>query len=301
LKGELNSEHEIDGVLDDGRAQVVLVIPTDFDQKLARGEAVDVQIDIDGSNSNSATTALGYVSGITQQYSQLVTTTALMRSGLTGVKLPIDFRTRVWYNPELRSTKFLVPGIMVQILLLMTVLSTALSIVREKERGTMEQLEVSPLHPLEIILGKTAPYIVLSLIGALTVLFMGWFLFDVPIRGSWLLLMLATVLFLFDGLGMGLLISTFAGTQRAAFQFSGLLSTLPSMMLSGFMFPLRNMPIPVQIVSYIIPARYFLPILREIIIKGTGLAVFWPQILFLIGFGAVVLYLSTSRLRRQMS
>jgi ABC-2 type transport system permease protein len=301
LKGELSSEREIDRVLDDSRAQVVLVIPTDFDRKLIRGEAVNVQVAIDGSNSNSAASALGYVSGIVQEYSQQVTVKAMMHSGLTGVTLPIDYRPRVWFNPELKSTRFLVPGIIVQILLMLTVLSTSLSIVREKERGTLEQLIVSPLHPLEVILGKTVPYIILSLTASLVVLTMGWLLFGVPVRGNCLLLLLATVVFLFDGLGMGLFVSTIAGTQRAAFQFSNVVATLPSFMLSGFMFPLRNMPVPIQIVSYIFPARYFLPILRGIILKGASLAVFWPELLFLVVFGAVVLMLSTWRLGRQMS
>jgi ABC-2 type transport system permease protein len=183
----------------------------------------------------------------------------------------------------------------------MTVISTSLSVVREKERGTMEQLVVSPLHPLEVILGKSVPYIILSFIGAAVIVFCGWLLFGVAVKGSWLLLFLATGLFLAGGLGMGLLISTIANTQRMAYQFSGLLTMMPSFLLSGWIFPLRNMPVPVQIVSYIIPARYFLPILRSIIVKGVGLADFWPQMVFLLVFAVAVIALSTARLRRQMA
>ncbi|HTW92228.1 MAG TPA: ABC transporter permease [bacterium] len=301
LSRYLSSERGVDEVLDGGLAQVVLVVPAGFADSLARGSNVAVQLAVDGSNSNTASTVIGYSGAIMQAYSEQLTTAALVRIGRTNLALPIDYRPRVWYNPELNSASFLIPGIIVQILLLMTVTSTSLSVVREKERGTMEQLVVSPLHPLQVILGKSVPYIVLSLIGATVIVLCGWLLFGVAVKGSWLLLFLATGLFLAGGLGMGLLISTIAGTQRMAYQFSGLLTMLPSFLLSGWIFPLRNMPIPVQVVSYIIPARYFLPILRAIIIKGVGLSTFWPQMVFLLVFAVATISLSTARLRRQMS
>ena len=301
LRFYLAGSNEVDAVLDDGRAQVVLVIPPDFADHLSRGDQVDVQINLDGSNSNSAATALGYVSAITADYSEQIRTRALKRVGMTSVALPIDYRPRVWYNPELRSARFLVPGIIVQILLIMTVISTSLSVVREKERGTMEQIIVSPLLPIEVIIGKCIPYVLLSMIGAAIVLMMGWLLFAVAVKGSILLLSLSMLVFLIGGLGMGLLISTVTGTQRAAFQMSALLTMLPSILLSGFIFPLRNMPIPIQVVSYLIPARYFLPILRGIIVKGTGLVTYWREMVFLVAFAVAVISLSTVRLRRQMS
>jgi len=297
----LASEHEVDQILDGGQAQVVLVVPAGFADSLARGSNVAVQVAVDGSNSNTASTVIGYAGAIMQSYSEGLRTTALSRIGRTNVALPIDYRPRVWYNPELRSTSFLVPGIIVQILLLMTVISTSLSIVREKERGTMEQLVVSPLHPLQVIVGKSVPYVVLSFIGATVVVLSGWLLFGVPVKGSWFWLFVATTAFLAGGLGMGLFISTIAGTQRMAYQFSGLLTMLPSFLLSGFIFPLRNMPIPVQVVSYIIPARYFLPVLRAIIVKGVGIEAFWPQMVFLVVFAIAVIGLSTARLKRQMA
>jgi ABC-2 type transport system permease protein len=244
---------------------------------------------------------LGYVGAIAQGYSANIQMAALLRVGLTNVALPIDYRPRVWYNPELRSANYLIPGIIVQILMLMTVISTSLSVVREKERGTMEQLVVSPLHPFEVIVGKCAPYILLSLFGAAVVVLFGWFLFGVAVKGSLLLLFVVTLAFVIGGLGLGLLISTLANTVRVAYMFAGLLTMMPSFLLSGWIFPLRNMPIPVQIVSYIIPARYFLPTLRAIIVKGVGLSAFWPQLVFLVVFAVVVLTLSTARLRRQMS
>ena len=301
LRPAVPDERAIDKILDTGRAGVVLVIPPGFDRQLARGRAAVVQVDIDGSNSRSASIALGYVAAICQDFSQHIQTAALVRAGMHSVALPVDYRPRVWYNPELKSAKFLIPGIIVQILLIMTVISTALSIVREKERGTMEQLTVSPLRPLEVIFGKTVPYLALSLVGAGVVLFVGRALFGVAVKGNWILLFLSLLVFLVCGLAMGLLISTIANSQRAAYQLSALLTMLPSILLSGFIFPIRNMPIVIQIVSYIIPARYFLPVLRDIILKGVGLSVFWPQMLFLTVFAVVVLILSTFRLRRQMS
>ena len=301
LSRYLGDSHGVDEVLDHGQAQVVLVIPTDFARRLLQSENVDVQINVDGSNSNTASTVLGYVGAIAQEYSTNIRTAALMRIGLTSFALPIDYRPRVWYNPELRSANYLIPGIIVMILLLMTVISTSLSVVREKERGTMEQLVVSPLHPFEVIAGKCAPYIVLSLFGAAVVVLFGWFLFGVAVKGSWLLLFLVTLTFIIGGLGLGLLISTIANTLRVAYMFAGLLTMLPSFLLSGWIFPLHNMPVPIQIVSYIVPARYFLPTLRAIIVKGVGLSAFWPQLVFLAVFAIVVLTLSTARLRRQMT
>ena len=301
LRGYLERESDIDEALDAGRVQCVLVIPPGFTQQLTRGATAEVQVNVDGSNSNSAAAVLGYVNAICLDYAGRVRATALLRAGLSGIAMPIDYRPRVWYNPELKSARFLIPGIMVQILLIMTVISTSLSVVREKERGTMEQLVVSPLGPAEVILGKTVPYLGIAFIGVGIVLFVGWALFGVAVKGSWFLLFGATLVFLVGGLGMGLLISTLTGTQRSAFQLSALLTMLPSILLSGFIFPLRNMPIPIQVVSYLIPARYFLPVLRGIILKGTGLSAFWPDLVFLVGFAILTLVLSTGRLRRQMS
>jgi ABC-2 type transport system permease protein len=301
LSGYLEREAEIDEVLDQGRVQVVLVIPTGFEASLGRGEEVEVQANVDGANSNSAAAVLGYINAICLDYAGRVRTRALARAGLGGLAMPIDYRPRVWYNPELKSARFLIPGIMVQILLILTVVSTSLSLVREKERGTMEQVVVSPLRPIEVILGKTGPYLFISLIGSGIVLLTGWLLFGVVVKGSWLLLFVSLLVFLVGGLGLGLLISTLTSTQRSAFQLSALLTLLPSIILSGFIFPIRNMPIPIQAASYLIPARYFLPVLRGIIIKGTGLTAFWPDLLFLVAFAVLMLGVSTVRLRRQMS
>jgi ABC-2 type transport system permease protein len=183
--------------------------------------------------------------------------------------------------------------------MLTAVISTSLSVVREKERGTMEQILVSPIQPLELILGKTIPYVFLSLLSAYLILLVGYVLFDVSIKGSQVQLFLVTILFLFVALGMGLFISTIASSQQVAFQLSGIIVMLPSFLLSGFVFPIRNMPVAVQIFTYFIPARYFLVALRSIILKGVGLRGFWSDVLFLFLFGILMLSLSWVRMRKK--
>jgi drug efflux transport system permease protein len=301
LYQELNSAEEIDELLNKGRVLVAIVIPADFTSGITMGKNVRVQVIVDGSNSNTASTAVGYVTGVVQNYSSRLLTDVLMRYGRSHGAVPIDYRPRVWYNPELRSTLFLIPGIIVITLLLMSVVSTSLSVVREKERGTMEQIIVSPIRPLDVILGKTIPYAIFSLLGSVIVLLVSALLFNVWVKGNWLLLYLATFFFLMGGLGLGLLISTLTSTQQGAYSFSGLLTMMPSVILSGWIFPIRNMPIPIQVVTYLIPARYFLPILRGIIVKGVGLSAYWEQMLFLVAFATIIIFLSTMRLRRQMS
>ena len=244
---------------------------------------------------------MGYVNAFCGDYSNKILGVALARMGVTELPLAIDYRTRVWYNPELRSAKFLIPGLIAIILLIMTVVSTSLSVIREKERGTMEQIVVSPVQPVDVILGKTIPYVFSSLIGAIIVLVVGAVLFGVVVRGSWLLLFVATLLFLVGGLGLGLLISTLTDNQRGAYMLSALVTLLPSVILSGFIFPIRNMPVAIQAASYLVPARYFLPILRSVIIKGAGLSACWQEVLFLIGFALLMIALSTTRLERRMS
>jgi ABC-2 type transport system permease protein len=300
LRRQLDDPRKIDELLDEGRVQAVLVVPSDFSLRLARGQEAQVQINLDGSNSNAAATVLGYANAIAQDYSSRILTDALLRTGRSNAALPIDYRPRVWYNPELKSARFLVPGLIAIILMIMTVVSTSLSIVREKERGTMEQMIVSPVQPIELILGKTVPYVFSSLVGAAVVLLVGWVLFGVAVKGSWLLLFVATLLFLIGGLGLGLLLSTLTDSQQGAYMLSALVTMLPTVILSGFVFPIRNMPVLIQAVSYLVPARCFLPILRGIILKGVGLSAFWGQILFLAGFALVMMLLSTIRLQRQM-
>jgi len=299
LKYYLNSAREIDELMGEESVRVAVVVPQDFSERLLAGREAIVQVIVDGANSNAAVTAIGYVNAIVQNYSTKTLTNALMRIGQSGLSMPIDYRPRVWYNPELRSAKFLVPGLIVFILMITTVISTSLSVVREKERGTMEQIIVSPIKPVELILGKTIPYIFISLIATVVILLVSYFLFDVVIKGSYLLLFIVTLIFLTGGLGLGLLISSIAETQQLAFMLAVIVTALPTFILSGFVFPIRNMPVVIQAITYLIPARYFLVVLRSIILKGVGLSAFWDQVLFLIAFAALAITASSVRMRKR--
>jgi ABC-2 type transport system permease protein len=211
----------------------------------------------------------------------------------------VSVEPRVWYNPSLRSTLFLVPGLIAYIAMITAVVSTALSIVREKERGTMEQVRMAPLDAASFVVGKTIPYFVVSLVSALGIIVVAMALFGMPMRGSWLLLLLALSLFLVGALGLGLLVSSVAETQQVAFQLALLASFLPTLMLSGFIFPISSMPRFLQLVTYAVPARYFLIALRGIVLKGTGLDAFWIELAALTVYAVVVLTLASVRLRRQ--
>ncbi|MGZ5515059.1 MAG: ABC transporter permease, partial [Candidatus Aminicenantales bacterium] len=221
---------------------------------------------------------------------------ALDRRGLTNVVLPVASEVRIWYNPELRSAMFLIPGLMAFILMVIVTVSTAFSVVREKERGTMDQLKVSSLRPFELILGKIIPYVVISLGSAHLVLLLGQVLFGVGIRGSYPLLLLAMVLFVIGALGQGLLISSITRTQQVAFLIAILTTMLPTFILSGFVFPIRNMPPVVQAITYLVPGRYFLAALRAIILKGAGLGAIWDQFLLLAAFATLSIGVSAVRL-----
>jgi ABC-2 type transport system permease protein len=297
----LQSKSEINTLVDDGQVKIVLVIPSKFSQRLVHGGNASVQVIVDGSNSNTGATMLGYVNMIIQQYSINVMTETYAVRGGKMIALPIDFEPRVWYNPELKSAKFLVPGLIAFILMVTAVISTALAVVREREMGTIEQIMVSPVKPIELILGKTIHYTVISLAATVMILVLGYFLFGVSIKGSVLLLALVTVIFLVGALGMGLLISTIAETQQLAFMIAVLTTMLPTFILSGFVFPIRNMPWIIQVITYFIPARYFLVALRAIVLKGVGISAFWEPLLFMTAFAAIMLAVSSARLKKIIS
>ena len=294
----LESKSEINNLLDGEHVRAVLVIPLSFSKDIQRGRAASVQVIVDGANSNAAATVLGYINAIVQQYSLKVMSESFIRMGRQQITLPIDFEPRVWYNPELKSAKFLVPGLIAFILMVTAVISTALSVVRERELGTMEQIMVSPIKPIELILGKTIPYTIISLLATVAILFLGYVLFDVSIKGSILLLSLVTFVFLVGGLGLGLLISTLVETQQLAFMIAVIVSMLPTFILSGFIFPIRNMPTIIQVITYLLPGRYFLVALRAIILKGAGLGAFWEQALFLLIYALLMIGISSLRMRK---
>jgi ABC-2 type transport system permease protein len=277
-------------------AKGILEIPERYSGDLAAGRTAQVQLILDGTDANTATTVLGYASGLVAEANvRLVGGTA---QGTTGTA-PIAYEPRVWYNPELKSNLFLVPGLIGLILMITGVLSTALSVVREKERGTMEQLRVTSLRPGEIIVGKTLPYLGISLAATVVILVAGRILFGLTVRGTYLDLFLATLLYLIGALAWGLLVSSFAGTQAMAFQVGILTSMLPAIFLSGFVFTIRSMPPAIQAVTRIVPARYYLVILRGVILKGAGLGTYLPELSFLAVFAAVVLGVAWVRLVRR--
>jgi ABC-2 type transport system permease protein len=295
----ISAENQIRPLLDDDKARAVLVIPTDFSKHLDAGEPTKVQVLVDGANATIAATAIGYLQAITQDYSTNVTLEALAKAGLPRPQAPIDFRPRIWYNPELKSAKFLVPGLIGFILMITTVIATSLSIVREKESGTIEQIDVSPITPFELITGKTFPYILISLLSTTMILITGYFLFGVTIQGSYFWLFIATLLFLFCGLGLGIWVSTIAKTQESAFMLASTIGFLPTFTLSGFTFPIRNMPAPIQFITYFNPARYFMTSLRMIILKGVSITAYWEQLLFMLAFAIFIGTVSWSKMRKK--
>jgi len=299
FKYVLNTKEEIDGLLGREQCRIVIVIPKDFSHHLKGDEATPIQVIVDGANSNAATTAIGYVSAITQDYSTKIVLQSLRRGGRSDVSMPIDYRPRVWYNPELRSAKFLVPGLIAFILMVTAVISTSLSVVRESEKNTIEQIIVSQARPIEFIIGKTIPFMIISFVATMVILIVSFILFDVEVKGSLLLLLGITLIFLTGCLGLGLLISTVAETQQVAFILAVILTMLPTFLLSGFVFPIRNMPIVIQAITYLIPARYFLVVLRSIILKGVGLGAFYSDVLFLVAFAVIVIAVSAVRMKKR--
>ena len=296
LKAVLPKTAAIDPLMAREDIRAALVIPVRFSEDLLAGRSPAVQVLVDGSNAMSGSTAAGYAGAILQGYSQRITLEALERRGLTNVALPVASEVRIWYNPELRSAMFLIPGLMAFILMVIVTVSTAFSVVREKERGTMDQLRVSSLRPFELILGKIIPYVAISLGSGHLVLLLGQVMFGVGIRGSYPLLLLAMVLFVIGALGQGLLISSITRTQQVAFLIAILTTMLPTFILSGFVFPVRNMPPVVQAITYLVPGRYFLAALRAIILKGAGLGAIWDQFLLLAAFATLSIGVSAVRL-----
>jgi ABC-2 type transport system permease protein len=290
-------ETDLDALVERRVARAVLVIPEGFGRDVAAGRGAVVQLLLDGADSTTAATVLGYARALVSEANAELVAGAFARAGRRPAP-PHDPAPRGLYNPELESTQFLLPGLIGLLLMLTAVLSTALSVVREKERGTMEQLRVAPLRTYELILGKTFPYLGVSLLGTLIVLVTARLLFGVEIRGPHLDLLVVVLLYLFGALGFGLLISTIANSQTFAFQVGLITSLLPALLLSGFVFQIRVMPRWLQAITYLVPNRYFLVALRGIILKGEGLATYWPQVGALLLYGLVVTALASVRLAR---
>ena len=299
LVGYEDSDAALERLVDEGKVRAILSIPSGFERDLTLKRPVTVQVVIDGDNANTASTVSGYARLLIAEFGAVQMTAMLADSGSRIPGPVITAEPRIWYNPQLRSALFLVPGLIAYISMITAVVSTALSVVREKERGTMEQVRMAPVGPVSYILGKTLPYLVISFVSAVLIVFAAMLLFDLPMRGSWLLLFFSIGLFLVGAQAQGLLISTIADTQQVAFQIALLSSMLPTMILSGFIFPISSMPPVVQAITHIVPARYFLVALRAIVLKGADITSFWQDLVALAIFATVAMGLASLRLRRE--
>jgi ABC-2 type transport system permease protein len=294
---DLSNTDEAVRLIDHASIRVALVIPPNFSDRILSNRGVDIQVLVDGMDASAAATVVGYVQAVTLQYSQKIILKSLAKMG-SGAYIPVQYEARVWYNPELKSAKFLVPGLIAFIIAISAIISTALSIVREKERHTIEQIDVSPIRPMDLIIGKMIPYAIISLFAAILVILAAYFLFDVVVKGSLIDLFVTTSIFICAALSIGLFVSTVSDNQQVAFQIATVVSMLPTMILSGFIFPIRSMPWWLQVLTNVTPAKFYLVALRSIILKGVGWAAFWDQVVYLVIFTVVVLFISIRRFKK---
>jgi ABC-2 type transport system permease protein len=293
------TEAEVRDLVDRGRVTAVFRIDKGFENDLRAGRTAAVQMIVDGTDSNTASVVLAYSATIAARYSEGVLQARLAR--LHGPEAGrVTLASRAWFNENLESRNFFVPGVIATLTMLVTLMLTSMAVVREKEIGTMEQILVTPIRPIEFILGKTVPFALLALFDILLITVVGVFWFDVPIRGSLLLLLGASLLYLMTTLGMGLLISTVSNTQQQA-MMTTFFYFFPAMLLSGFMFPIANMPQPVQYLTYLDPLRYFLVVIRGIFLKGVGLDVLAPQLAALALLGVATLALAVRRFHKTLA
>ncbi len=278
-----------------------VVVPRDFAARLAMGMAAPVQFLVDGSDSNTATFALGYAEAVARSFSRDVVVRQARLSGAVRPAEPLEVRPRVWFNEDLQSKNYIVPGLIAVIMMVIAALLTSLTVAREWEQGTMEQLIATPVRPHELVLGKLLPYFALGMLDVLIAVGMGEFLFDVPLRGSVALLFALSAVFLVGALSMGMLVSITARSQLLATQLAMVLTFLPSFLLSGFMYAIGNMPAPIRAATHVVPARYFVAILRGIYLKGVGLTVLAGEAALLSAFGAAVVVLATRKFRKTLA
>lgn len=301
------SELDVQRVLDASAADAIVRVLPGFERDIRRGRPQSVQVLLDGTNSNTASLVASYASSIVADFAGAVgaarqNVRILTRSPGAAVSLTapqVVSQTRVWFNPDLHSRNYFVPGVIANIIFLVTLMLTALAIVREKEIGTMEQLMVTPLRPVELMLGKTLPFAIVGLVDVVLITAVALLIFHIPFRGNPALLILCSILFLMTSLGAGLFLSTISHTQQQA-MMANFFFSMPAFMLSGFAFPIRNMPAVVQYLTYLNPMRYFIEIVRGIFLKGVGAPVLWPQMAALAVYGLAVLALSVMRFRKTL-
>ncbi|NJD57711.1 MAG: ABC transporter permease [Nitrospirae bacterium] len=300
IRYSVQSPAEVQELLDRGKITVAIQVNQGFSSDIKRKQQTGIQVLVDGTDSNTATVAADYANRIILKYAKDLGTT-----GISGHSFPIAVRggiqlnTLAWYNPELKSKNYNVPGVIAFVIMLTCLLLTSMAVVREREIGTMEQLMVTPIRPVELILGKTIPFAMIGFFDMLLVTTVAYLKFDIPMKGSFALLIASTAIYLLSVLGMGLFISTIARTQQQALMAT-FLFYVPAVLLSGFMFPIENMPEVIQYGTYLNPLRYFLVIIREIFLKGNGISVLWPQTLSLLVMGLVVITISSLRFKKRM-
>jgi ABC-2 type transport system permease protein len=298
--GHIERESEIDAALISREALLVFVVPTGFSGRAKRGLKAPVQAIFDGSDSNTASVAVGYLKAVTAGFDIALQSKRLRQAGLRMVDMPVEARIRVWFNPEMKSRNFIIPGLTGVIMMAICSLMTALSVSREKETGTLEQLISTPISSTELLVGKLLPYVAVGLVDLILVVGAGILIFDVPFRGSYLNLFIAAFIFLVGTLSWGLLISVIARTQLQASQISVISAFLPSFLLSGFIYPIENMPLALQILTFIVPARYFVEILKGLFLQGVDLSVLWPQFLALVIYALLILNLAVRKFSKRI-
>jgi ABC-2 type transport system permease protein len=300
VKEYVYSYGEIERAIDKGQARLGLVVSRRFATDIASGRDAPVQAILDGSDANTAWIIKGYADAIVRGYSQELQLQALWRQGMVSVQAPLDLRPRIWFNADLRSRNYIIPGLIAVIMMVIAALLTSLTVAREWERGTMEQLISTPVKGYELVLGKLIPYFVIGMVDVLLAVVMGQFLFEVPLRGSVGLVFGMAAIFLAGVLSLGILISIVTKSQLLASQIAMITTLLPAFLLSGYMIPINNMPALVQKITYIVPARYFVALLKDIYLKGVGLEILGNQALLLTVFGVAMVAAAIIRFKKRL-
>jgi ABC-2 type transport system permease protein len=300
LRGWVRSYGEVERAIDSDRAMMALIIPTDFAGRLESGRPTAVQLIVDGSDSNTATIATGYAEVVAQTFSQDATLRAIRRIGGPALHSPLEVRARVWFNADMQSRNFIIPGLIAVIMMIIAALLTSLTVAREWERGTMEQLISTPVTGRELILGKLLPYFSIGMLDVLLAVLMGEFLFQVPLRGNVALLFGLAAIFLAGALALGMVISIVAKNQLLANQLAMVLTFVPAFLLSGLMYAISNMPKPIQLITYLVPARYFVTLLNAIYLKGVGLEILAGEAALLTVFGAAMVALANVTFKKKL-
>lgn len=300
LRSQVTTYQSLQGMIDAGQAQMGLIIPYDFSRKISRGEDLPIQVILDGSDSNTATIIWGYVSSLVQLYTLELSQDPRYREVLRRSLPVVDLQTRVWFNADLESKNYIIPGLIAVIMMVIAALLTSLTVAREWERGSMEQLISTPVKNMELIIGKLFPYFLIGLLDVLLSVLMGKFVFQVPLRGNPLLLFASSAIFLIGVLGLGFFLSVATRSQLLASQLAMVTTFLPAFLLSGFMYSIANMPWAIQVITHLIPARYFVSIMKGIYLKGIGVKILWAEGIFLVLFSFAIVMLSNRKFKKKL-